>query len=135
MEYVQVSDQCELPDISHFAKFKSVLIVEDAVSDARQHNISKWLVDSGCLFMMAWGIDASSWDTSVDLANLAQFENIEIPPEHFVFTTWHDDEALADVFWFSKFCAIHDFHELKPVVVHLCSTNKENEFRELYNAT
>ena len=135
MEYVQISGTCELPDISHFANFKSIVIIEEKVSALRQHEISKWLVDSGCLYMMAWGIEASSWDTSVDLANIAQFENAEIPDESLVLTTWHDDELLTEVFEFSKFSALHRYHELNSIIVHFSSVNKESEFRSVYNAT
>ncbi|GHB74153.1 hypothetical protein GCM10008107_24380 [Psychrosphaera saromensis] len=135
MEYVQLSGLCELPDISCFGKFKSIVVVEEEVSELRQNQISKWLVDSGCLYMMAWGVEASSWDTSVDLANIAQFENAEIPDESLVLTTWHDDELLFEVFEFSKFSAFHRYHELNPIIVHLSSINKESEFRSVYNAT
>jgi hypothetical protein len=135
MEYVQLSSSCELPDISHFGKFKSVVIVEEKVSEIRQYEISKWLVNSGCLYMMAWGIEASSWDTSVDLANIEQFENAEIPDESLVLTTWHDDELLSEVFEFAKFSALHSYHELKSIIVHISSINKESELRSVYNAT
>lgn len=135
MKYIQLSGACELPDISCFGKFKSIVVVEEKVSDVRQNEISKWLVDSGCMYMMAWGIDSSSWDDSVDWANIEQFDYAPIPEESSVITTWHEDESLSEVFWFSKFCASHEHHELNLIVLHISSANKEDEFKSICDAT
>jgi hypothetical protein len=57
--------------------------------------------------MLAWGVECSSWDDSVDLANLEAYDFGEIPEESDVMTTWHDDEPLREVFWFAKNSAEH----------------------------
>lgn len=83
--------------------------------------------------MMAWGKDCSSWDDSVDLANLEQFGSGEIPDEKFVMTTWHEDEPLEDVIWFAKFSALHPTTPLENVLfLHIGSTDRQSEFKDLY---
>ena len=83
--------------------------------------------------MMAWGKDCSSWDSSVDDANLEAFDFNYIPEEKFVMTTWHDNEPLEEVFWFSKHCAFHPEVDLQEfVLVHISSVDKESVFRERF---
>lgn len=67
--YVQVSPGDSLPDLSSFAPFKAIVIVEELVSNTWRNQISVALVRSGCRFMMAWGRDCALWDDSVDWAN------------------------------------------------------------------
>jgi len=133
MNYVQLTSSSKLPDISAFRPFKVVVIVEDTVAPDRQAEISQWLVASGCLYMMAWGKECSSWDGSVDLANLEAFDSEEIPSEHLVITTWHEDEPLKEVFWFSKHTAMHPCFRLgNTVLLHLSPVEREEELGKKY---
>ncbi|WP_456107224.1 DUF7684 family protein [Peristeroidobacter agariperforans] len=113
IEYQPVTEVGTLPDVRALAPYKCVVIIESSVSVARQVEISRWLVDSGCLYMMAWGPGCSSWDDSVDLANLEQFDFRDVPEDNFVMTTWHESESLSEVFGFSKFAAMHPSTEMQ----------------------
>ncbi|WP_155946311.1 DUF7684 family protein [Pseudoalteromonas rubra] len=133
MRYIHLPGEQELPHHEPLNPYRCVVVIEDEVSCARQQTISKWLVDSGCLYMMAWGKDCGSWDTSVDMANLQQFNFNEVPEKSFVYTTWHQDESLEDVFWFSRNCAFHPLVELKnTVVLHLSPNDNEDVIRHQY---
>lgn len=116
-EYVRITDGEPLPDIAGFAPFRAVVVLAAPYSDEWQEAVSDWLVASGCLYMMAWGPDCSSWDDSVDFANLRQFDYGEIPDDRFVMTTWHDDEPLSDVFWYAEHCACHDTVDLGSTLI------------------
>ena len=107
VEYRHLRPNQLLPSLEIDSPFAAVLVIEAAVLADWQNLASKWLVDSGCLYMMAWGHKCSSWDTSVDDANLRAFDYGEIPDEAWVVTTWHDEEALEEVFWFASHCANH----------------------------
>jgi hypothetical protein len=120
VDYLLLTTSTELPDISALHPFKAVVIVEDTVTPDRQAEISQWLVDEGCLYMMAWGEACRSWEESVDLANLETFDFGEIPDDRLIVTTWHADESLKDVFWFAKHTAMHPCFPLnKTVLLHL----------------
>ena len=109
--------------------FRSVVIVEGSVSPKWQGAVSDWLVNSGCLYMMAWGDECSTWDDSVDNSNMAEHDYGEIPNEKFVMTTWHDDEPLKEVFWFCKNGAIHPSVNIDNVLLlHISNSNKEAEY-------
>src|SRR6185436_16250294 len=98
-----------------------------------QSTVSAWIVSSGCLYMMAWGIECSSWDDSVDTANLEAFKFGDVPQDRFVMTTWHADEPLAEVLWFSKNHAVHPTVELQhTVLVHVSAQSKEREMLAAY---
>ena len=79
--------------------------------------------------MMAWGKNCNTWDTSLDLANLEEFNYGEIAEDKLVMTTWHEDEPLKEVFWFSKNNAFHPVIELKnTLILHISNANKEKEY-------
>ncbi len=133
VQYFQIPPGSKPPDISAYAPYRSVVIVEDEVSPEWQAAISSWLVHSGCLYMMAWGKDCSTWDDSVDFANLEQFDFGDIPDGQNTMTTWHDDEPLQEVFRFAKSWAVHPSVELPhTLLVHISENNRESEFLAEY---
>ena len=67
--------------------------------------------------MMAWGIECSKWDDSVDYANMEAFGYGDVPDESFVVTTWHEDEPLEEVFWFAQRAAKHQIEEIRTTVI------------------
>ena len=134
MEYLRLKPESNLPNINVLNPFRSVVIVEETVNPEWQVQVSNWLVSSGCLYMMAWGNDCTSWDNSVDQANLEEFNYGDIPEQKFVMTTWHEDESLKEVFWFSKNNAFHPVVELETtLILHISCKNKEKEYLTEYN--
>ena len=80
------------------------------------------------------GRGCSSWDDSVDLSNVEAFDFADIPDDQFVMTTWHSDESLAEVLWFSKYTASHPTVELdKTLLLHISSESREQEFLRSYD--
>ena len=129
MQYLQLPPDSKLPDISDLEPFRSVVIIEDIVAEEWQSKVSDWLVAAGCLYMMAWGKNCSSWDDSVDYSNLEEFAYGDIPEEKFVMTTWHENEPLKDVYFYSKYNATHPTVEIdNTLLVHISRYNKEKEF-------
>jgi hypothetical protein len=125
MEYLQLQNNDLLPNINNMRPFKCVLVSEVPVSPEWQAKVSEWLVNSGCLYMLAWGNNCSSWDDSVDVANLERFEYQEIPAESFVITTWHENESLSEVFEFCKKFALHEVENLEnTLLLHISTENK-----------
>ena len=97
-----VSQICLSPpyllDVAPFGgdAFVALIVNNDAdISSSDQYAISLALVKFGCRYAVCMGHDCSSWDDSVDYAN------IEIDPdltrEKFVMTTWHDDETIDSI--------------------------------------
>ena len=95
------------PDIGTKRPFRAVIVLEQDTSSEWRARVSDWLVQSGCLYMMAWGPESSAWDDSLDWANIATFGGEEIPDDRFVMTTWHDDEPLSETLWFAEHTACH----------------------------
>ena len=133
VEYVQIEPGTTPPTIGASKPFQAVVIIESAVSPEWQSSISDWVVQSGCLYMMAWGENCSSWDDSVDRANIEQFKPVEIPASEFVMTTSHERESMEEVFWFSKNNAFHPTVKLRrTVLVHISLHNKQDELFKAY---
>ena len=117
--------------------FAAVVAIEMPVDPSWQRDMSKWIVESGCLYMMAWGLDCSSWDDSVDFANLEIFDYGAVPDDKHVMTTWHRDETLLEVFDFAKRHArpMSDHVRLyETVVFHISNVDRSAEFQKLFAA-
>ncbi len=103
-QYVAIKNGEEPPEILVDKPYLCLVLVSEAVEIDWQYKISEWLVKSGCLFMMAWGLECSSWDDSVDEENLREFGWGDIPDDRFVMTSWHENEPLEEVVSFAKVC-------------------------------
>lgn len=133
--YLHLPPGSPLPDIGHLSPFRAVVIIEAQVRADWQWKVSDWLLQSGCLYMMAWGHDCTTWDDSVDIANLEAFDYGDIPGDRDVWTTWHNYQSLADAFDFCKRLARHPVLELPRVVlVHIALQSNEVGMIEAYAA-
>lgn len=123
------------PGLGERSPFKAVLVIESEVTPEWRALVSEWLVENGCLYMMAWGLDCSKWDDSVDFANLEKFDFGDIPDDAFVMTTWHERETLEEVFWFCHVVAFHDSAELETAyILHIVEEPRETEMLSRYQA-
>ena len=131
--YIPISENSPLPEIVQFRHFRAIVVVDAPYRDEWQDEVSRWLVDAGCLYMMAWGLNCSSWDDSVDYAQIQKYLPGDAPEEEFVMTTWHDDETLESVFWFAQFNA-HDPYDLitNTLIVHVGTADRGTEFLTLF---
>lgn len=128
LEYIRVTESGSLPAVRFAKPYKCVVVVEAEVSPSRQMEISRWLVQTGCMYMMAWGVGCSSWDDSVDLANLEPFGFEDIPDDAFVMTTWHESETLEEVFDFSQ-RHVANIHPI--LVLQINGFDRERELTEM----
>lgn len=134
-DYVRIAPGEGLPDISEYAPFRAVVVLDKQPKQEWETEATRWLVAQGCLYMMAWGDGCSRWHDSVDWAHLEAFDFGEIPDDRFIMTTWHDDEPLIDVFWYAQFSAEHGDVSLESsLVVHVGVTDRRDEFLQLWAA-
>jgi hypothetical protein len=130
--YIHLPAGAEPPTIAS-QPCRIVVIIEQDVTIEWQAQVSKWIVDTGCLYMMAWGKNCSSWDDSVDYANLEDHNFGEIPEDKFVMTTWHENEPLEEVFWYCRYVAHDPTIELLNVfILHISAQPKEAELLSRY---
>lgn len=117
------------------SEFKCLILIEREVGEEYRDEISRVLVKAGCLYALAWGIECSAWDDSIDWAYIQFHEFDDCPEEQFVTTTWHEDETLEEVVEFAKHCNAYDHPELKNTLVLDFSHQERGEFiKELYLA-
>ena len=133
--YLQLRPEGVLPDISHLAPFKAVVVLNTSYSSDWQDEVSKWLVTSGCLYMMAWGPACTTWDDSVDYANMFEHSDYGIPDAKFVMTTWHENDSLEEVFWYAQFNANFSYNDLELInalIVDISSDDRQSEMISLF---
>jgi hypothetical protein len=121
------------PELVGGAPFLAVVIDEGKSPPEWQALVSEWLVEAGCLYMVAWGETSSSWDDSVDFANMKHFGFDEIPNDKFVMTAWFSHDPLEEAFWFAKNTAVHPTIKLgRTVLVHISARDNESELLRKY---
>ena len=133
LHYLHLRHSAELPDISRHAPFKAVICVEDTPNLERQHEISEWLVEMGCRYVVTCGEDSASWCDSVRKANLAIYDIDTMDERDFGMTTGHPHEPLRAVFWYAKKMAKHPKMKLDScIVLHLGEQNRAAEYELIY---
>ncbi|MEK7342221.1 MAG: hypothetical protein AABZ73_00175 [Pseudomonadota bacterium] len=133
LDYLHLSPDDPLPSVE-VRPYRAVLISEQAVSEVRRNEVASWLLESGCLYFIAWGIDCEAWHDTVDWRHLEAFDFGDIPDDRFVMTTWHDKEPLSEALWFAGNCASHPDIELSgTVIVHVAREERRVATLELYS--
>jgi hypothetical protein len=131
--YLCAQSECELPDISELRPFRAVVVIDENISRDYMEKISRWLVKSACLYAMTWGKQCEQTHDMIDFANLEAFGFQEIPEDKFMMTTWHENEPLSEVFWYSKNCAFHPSVDLPQVLLlHISMTDRQEQFLSEY---
>ena len=93
---------------------------------------SRWLADSGCFYIFVWTNNCSSWDGSVDLAKLEQFENGQIYVVIFIMMSWHNGEPPQEMVLLAKYSAQHQTIELENMhFLQIGSADRHREFKDL----
>ena len=113
--------------------YRLIIVADEEVSDAWRNLVAKWIWCIGARYVMAWGHSCEEWHDSVDLANLEAFDFRKVPDKDHIMTTWHTDEPLSEVFWFSGFCAYHRDVELsETVILHISYDDRSEEILAQY---
>lgn len=132
LEYLHLRPDQPLPQTAA-RPYRAVLIAELAVSQAWRDEVTAWLISSGCLYFIAWGIACEDWHDAVDWTVLEAFDFGEIPDDKFVMTTWHDKKPLSEALWFAGNCASHpDVHLAETVIVHISANERRTAMLQLY---
>lgn len=114
--------------------FRAVIVAEVKVSQDWRNRICEWLLKSGCLYVVAWGLECEVWHDTVDETNLETFDFGNIPDDKFLMTTWHTDEPLSEALWFAGQCASHPDVELdETVIIHIAAEAREAGMLESYS--
>ncbi len=82
------------------APFAALIYVDDAdISVEEQEALSDKIVTSGCRYAVCAGYNSSSWDNSIDMADIKR-NGGEVIEDNLVMTTWHENEPLEDIVFF-----------------------------------
>ena len=114
--------------------FRAVIVSEVAVTQDWRNRIAGWLVNGGCLYVVAWGVECQEWHDTVDWTVLEAFDFGDVPDDKFVMTTWHDNEPLSDALWFAGHCALHPDIDLEEtIILHIADEGRRDEMMAKYS--
>ena len=135
LEYLHLIPDSSLPDISHLAPFKAMLILEAPCPEEWQNKVCRWIIEMGGLNVDTWGIECNDWSDALLRAMHEVFID-EVPDEHFIMTSWHDDESLKSAFFYLGACAYLSYTDVElenTLLLHIGGENKEQEILEEYH--
>jgi hypothetical protein len=133
--YVRIAPGDSFPDITKYSPFSTVVILGAEYRSDWPSEVNRWLLQSGCRYVMAWGPECEAWHDNVDRVNIDDHSLAEIPDDKFVMTTWHDNESLESVFWYAQFCAEFTYDDVElnqAVLLDISPTDHEPEFLMLW---
>lgn len=130
--YLRLEPPYDTPIPSFGRPFVAIVVACDPnITVEQQAHISTQLVERDCRYMLAWGINASTWDDSVDMAYLNTDPNFSPPDDRHVMTTWHDNESLDTVVWFALANTNFDSHHFCDFMVVMIGANPKTETKLL----
>lgn len=133
LRYLRLQAGQALPPIGDGSPFRAVLILAEAAQGDWRDLVCRRLVEAGCLYAVAWGVDCDLWHDSVDWAALKADGFGDIPEERFVMTTWHEDETLAEALWFAAHAAVHPTVELvRTVLIDIGPEDRREQMLEAW---
>ena len=109
MEHLLVERAKGLPTWTFHSPYLAVLWIFEGVTGRWQKNVSEWLIDTGCLYVLAWkgGVGGHSWIESVDEARKNVVAPGHIAESHSVVTACYEYVALGAVLKFAENDAVH----------------------------
>jgi hypothetical protein len=125
--YRHLSPSSELPSLEGLRQFKAVVVVEADVLETMMWDVSRWLVDSGCLYALVWGKDSEQWREAIEDASLEAADYEDLPAERQVQVTSHEDDDLDEVFWFARHRAAHAADLKQTLILHLADVPRRDE--------
>jgi len=135
LTYLQLPPGGEPPKLDHLSPFLAIVLAEEEVDELWQAEICRWLVAAGCRYVLAWGKDCEAWHDMVEDAALEAFDYEDVPDEHKLIATWHEDEEREEVFWFAKHRAAHPSHSFKAtVILDIAPVGRKEEIEQEYSA-
>lgn len=133
LDYLHLLPEQSVPAL-RVRPHRAILIAESTASKMWRDEVAAWMVGSGCLYFIAWGIACEEWHDAVDWAVLEAFDFGEIPDERFVMTSWHDKESLPEALWFAGNCASHPDADLtETLIVHVSPNERSADLLKLYH--
>ena len=134
LRYIHIAPDTAAPVLPFSAPYRAIICADVITTFSWQAAVSKWLIDSGCVYAIAWGNMCKSWHDNIDDASLIKFDWGDIPDDQHVMTTWHDDEPLDEVMWFAFHAAKHPEIELQETVfLHISLAADEERILSLWD--
>ena len=132
LRYLHLLPDAALPEID-LPPFTAIVLVEDEVSETWQWDASRWLVASGCRYLLAWGRDCGDWNEAVGEAFLEASDYEDVPAEREVLTAAFEDEDMEEVFWFARHRAAHPGAALNAtLILHIAPGPRKDELEAMY---
>ena len=137
MNYICLPPESNPPSIPSVPS--RFLVIADVTTSAPWiENVCRWIVASGCLYMMAWGRNGMRWEGFVDRINDDEFAGREVPMNRFIFTTtdYPDHTSLSEFFSLAKITATHpDVKLVRTVILHISAMNRHKELLWQYQSS
>lgn len=98
--------------------FCVVVVIESLVDEDWQWDVSYWLFEFGCFYMLVWGEDCGLWDDLVDWVDFVCFD-FNVFDDYSVMMIWYENQSFEDVFWFvcNFVCMVNELFEIVEILI------------------
>jgi hypothetical protein len=133
LHYLHLPPDTDLPALTLPAPFLAIVLVEDEVTETWMWETARWLVASGCHYVLAWGRACDTWREAVDDAAEEAADYEDVPDERRVLSTAHEDDDMDEVFWFARHRAVHPALPLETtLIVHIADAPRREDIERAY---
>lgn len=132
IKYLHLSPDADLPTLEGLRPFKTILVADVEVQETTMWDISRWLIESGSLYVLIWGKDSEPWREAVEDAALEAVNYEDVAEQHRVLVTAQEDDDLEEVFWFARHRASHAADLQDTLILHLADTPRREELEDAY---
>ncbi|MGL5011061.1 MAG: DUF7684 family protein [Paracoccaceae bacterium] len=136
VRYLHLTGPDGLPAEPKSVPHCAIVVAECSLEPSAMFVIATWLVRAGCNLMMAWGLDGSAWDDAGDWAEINEAGRLGRCLREPMTTTWHDHEALNEVYAFASGWNVSDeaFAHRHMLVLHIAIRSDEPRIMSLLTA-
>lgn len=131
-KYLHLSPDADLPVLEGLRQFKTILVADADVHETMMWDVSRWLIESGCLYALAWGKDCEQWREALEDAALEAVNYEDVPDERRVQVTAHEEDDLEEVFWFARHRASHPADLTQTLILHIADSPRREEIEAQY---
>ncbi|NYE61532.1 hypothetical protein FHW58_002739 [Duganella sp. 1224] len=133
LNYLHLTPSSDLPALEGLRQFKTILVADADVQEPMMWDVSRWLIDSGSLYVLVWGQDSEQWREAIEDAALEAVNYEDVPDERRVLVTAHEDDELDEVFWYARHRAAHPADLKHTLILHIADAPRREDLEAAYS--
>lgn len=136
LKYLHLTPDSALPELDGMGQFQAIVVLDADVAEMTMWDISRGLIESGCMLALVWGKSSAAWGEAIEDAALEAVDYEDVPDERAIIVTAYDaEDELDEVFWYARHRAAHPALVLREtLIIHIAAAPRREELEAAYHA-